>query len=67
MGPDFIRGEAFALMVYPFVVMSNNHLCNAMIFGNDCRVLDEVGKRGVTQPSSHPEDTIFIKKGIKRV
>ena len=67
VGPDLIEGEAFTLMFDSFMVMSNDHFCNVMIFGNDCRVLDGVGKRGVAQPSSYPEDTIFITEGIKRV
>jgi len=67
VGPDIFNSETPALIFHLFVVMSNNHLCNVMILGDDCRVLNEVRKRRLAKPSSHPEDAILVEKSIKRV
>lgn len=67
IGPDLVNGETLTLMLHSFVIVSNQHLCNVMIFGDDYRMLDGVRKRGVVQSSSHPEHTIFVEECIERV
>ena len=65
VGPDLINGETFTLMFHSVVKVSNQHLCDVMVFGNDCRVLDGVGKRGVAQSSSHSEDAIYVQESVQ--